>query len=268
MINTARQCSARAATLHRFPGRIGPIGRLCACIVLAWFTLSGQAAAQISTPVDQERIEQIIHDYLLAHPEVIVESLRAADAKQKQEQEAAGHAAIAAKRKELLEDPSTPAGGNPKGDVTLVEFFDYRCPYCKQVEPTIEALLKQDQKLRIVYKEWPILGPPSVFAAHVAFAAFKQGKYEQFHTAMMATKGDITEDVVLKVAKGAGLDVDRVKTDMAAPEIDQAIKRNYDLADALGIRGTPGFVIGDDLIPGAVDLETLKQKIKAARAPR
>ena len=238
---------------------------LAGSLVTAALALVGQAAAQVSTPVEQQRIEQIIHDYLLAHPEVIIESLRAADAKQKQEQEDASRAAIVAKRKDLLDDPSTPAGGNPKGDVTLVEFFDYRCPYCKQVEPTIEALLKQDPNLRIVYKEWPILGPPSVFAAHVAFAALKQGKYEQFHSAMMARKGEITEDVVLKVAADSGLDIARVKTDMAAPEIDQAITRNNGLADALGIRGTPGFVIGDSLVPGAVDLETLKQKIAAAR---
>ena len=164
-----------------------------ACLVAAGIALVGQARAQNSTPVEQQRIEQIIHDYLLEHPEVVIEALRAADAKEKQKQEAAGHAAIAAKRKELLEDPATPAGGNPKGDVTLVEFFDYRCPYCKQMEPTVEALLKHDPNLRIVYKEWPILGPPSVFAAHVAFAAFKQGKYKQFHEAMMAAKGEIND---------------------------------------------------------------------------
>ncbi len=241
------------------------LGCALAGAVVAWSALSGQAAAQISTPVDQERIERIIHDYLLEHPEVVIEALQAAQVKQKQEQEVASRAAIAAKRKELLEDSAAPTGGNPKGDVTLVEFFDYRCPYCKQVRPSIEALLKQDPNLRIVYKEWPILGPPSVFAAHVAFAALKQGKYERFHSAMMATKGEITEDVILKVATGAGLDVTRVKIDMAAPEIDQAIKRNYDLADALGIRGTPGFVIGETLIPGAVDIQTLKQRINDVR---
>jgi len=241
------------------------LGCALAGAVVAWSALSGQAAAQISTPVDQERIERIIHDYLLEHPEVVIEALQAAQVKQKQEQEVASRAAIAAKRKELLEDSAAPTGGNPKGDVTLVEFFDYRCPYCKQVRPSIEALLKQDPNLRIVYKEWPILGPPSVFAAHVAFAALKQGKYERFHSAMMATKGEITEDVILKVATGAGLDVTRVKIDMAAPEIDQAIKRNYDLADALSIRGTPGFVIGETLIPGAVDIQTLKQRINDVR---
>ena len=236
-----------------------------ACLVTAGVASVGEANAQNSSLMEQKRIEQIIHDYLLAHPEVVTEALRAADANEKQKQEAAGRAAIAAKRKELIEDPSAPAGGNPKGDITLVEFFDYRCPYCKQMEPTVEALLKQDPNLRIVYKEWPILGPPSVFAAHVAFAALKQGKYRLFHSAMMAVKGEITEEVILKIAAGASLDIARIKIDMTAPEIDQAIKRNYDLADALGISGTPAFVIGDSLIPGAIDLESLKQKVGVAR---
>jgi protein-disulfide isomerase len=243
------------------------VGSFIACAIAVWLGFSGQGVAQSSVPVEQERIEQIVHDYLLKHPEVIVEALQAAEAKDKQKQEEASRAAIAEKRKELLDDATAPTGGNPKGDVTVVEFFDYRCPYCKRVEPSVEALLKEDAQLRIVYKEFPILGPPSVFAAHVAFAALKQGKYERFHTAMMATKGEseITENVVLKVAADAGLDVAQVKTDMTAPEIEQIIKRNYELADALGIRGTPAFVIGDTLIPGAADLPTLKQTIAAAR---
>jgi protein-disulfide isomerase len=219
----------------------------------------------MSVPAGQERIEQIIHDYLLAHPEVVLEALQAAQVKEKQKQQEASRAAIAAHRKDLLEDAAAPIGGNPNGDVTLVEFFDYRCPYCKQVKPSIDALLKQDPNLRLVYKEWPILGPPSVFAAHVALAAFRQGKYERFHNAMMAAKGEITPQVVLKVAGDAGLDVEKVKAEMNAPEIEQLIKRNYELADALGIRGTPAFIVGDELIPGAVDLETLQQKIAAAR---
>lgn len=237
-------------------------------LIAVWSCLAGPAAAQMPASAEQERIERIIHDYLLSHPEIVVEALQAAEAKERQKQDEASRAAIAAKRAELLDDPSAPSGGNPKGDVTIVEFFDYRCPYCKQVEPSVEALLKEDPKLRIVYKEFPILGPPSVFAAHVAFAALKQGKYERFHNAMMAARGEVSEDVILKVAVDAGLDIARVKIDMAGPEIDQIIKRNYDLADALGIRGTPAFVIGDTLIPGAVDPETLRQKIAAVRKAR
>ena len=236
--------------------------------VLATFlSLSMAVKAASPTSIEREQVQQIIHDYLLAHPEVVIDALQAAEAKQKQKEAEAARAAIAAKRDELLNDPSTPSEGDPKGDVTLVEFFDYRCPYCKRVEPAVEALLHENPKLRIVYKEFPILGPESTVAAHVALAAFKEGRYEPFHRAMMATKGQITEDVIMKVAAQSGLDIAAIKLDINAPAIGQIIKRNYDLADALGIRGTPSFVIGDNVFSGAVDLATLNRMVAAARAP-
>ena len=150
--------------------------------------------------------------------------------------------------------------------MTLVEFFDYRCPYCKQVEPSLDALLKEDGKLRIVYKEFPILGEASVYATRVALAAKKQGKYAEFHRAMMATKGDIGDEMVLKIATSIGLDVGKIKTDMSAPDIDKLIDTNYALADALNIQGTPAIIVGGTLIPGAVDLDTLRKNIAAARS--
>ena len=145
------------------------------------------------------------------------------------------------RHQEIFDDPATPVGGNPQGDVTIVEFFDYRCPYCKQVQPSLETLLDQDPKLRFVYKEMPVLGPSSVVAAHAALAARLQGKYDAFHNAMMAAKGQITDEVVYHVAGSVGLDVERLKRDMASPEVDQAVKANLALAEALDIRGTPGF---------------------------
>ena len=236
-------------------------------VFAASLQLGGHVIAAPTTPHEREQIEQIIHDYLLNNPEILIEALHAAEAKQTQDQRAAARTAIAAKRDELLNDPSTPSAGNPAGDVTIVEFFDYRCPYCKQVAPLVEALLKEDPKLRVVYKEFPILGSESIFAAHVAFAAIKQGKYKPFHSAMMAATGQITEEVVLKTAADTGLDIATVKSDMKAPEIDEIIKRNYDLANALGIHGTPSFIIGDTLVPGAVELATLRQMVAAARRP-
>lgn len=236
-------------------------------VFAAALQLGGHVIAAPTTPREREQIEQIIHDYLLKNPEVLLEALQAAEAKQTQDQRAAARTAIAAKRDELLNDPSAPSAGNPKGDVTIVEFFDYRCPYCKKVAPSLEALLKEDPKLRIVYKEFPILGSESTFAAHVAFAAKKQGKYQPFHSAMMAATGQITEEVVLKTAADIGLDIATVKSDLKAPEIDEIIKRNYDLANALGIHGTPSFIIGDTLVPGAVELATLRQMVAAARRP-
>jgi len=226
-------------------------------------------AAGVSVPTDRQAIEQIIHDYLMNHPDVLIEALKNAEDKMKADQDAADRAAIRAKQDELLHDASSPIGGNPNGDVTIVEFFDYRCPYCKQVEPDIEALLKEDPKVRIVYKEFPILGPESVIASRVALAALKQGadKYTRFHAAMMNTKGQITEAVIMKVAAESGLDMNKIKSDMKSAEVDAAIKRNYALAEALDIKGTPAILVGDTMEPGAVDLAQLRKMVADARKP-
>ena len=224
-------------------------------------------AGETVSPTEKEAIEKIIHDYLIQHPEVIVESMKNAEDKLKASQEAEIRATIHAKQDELLHDPATPSGGNPNGNVTIVEFFDYRCPYCKQVEPDIEALLKEDPKVRIVYKEFPILGPDSVTASRVALAAFKQGpdKYLRFHAAMMNAKGQINEAAIMKVAAESGLDMARIKTDMKSADIDALIKRNYALADALDVNGTPAILVGDALSPGAIDLAGLRQLVADAR---
>jgi protein-disulfide isomerase len=227
------------------------------CAFAASVPLCSIEAAEYS-PSQRQAIEAIIHDYLLQNPDVLIEALRTAE-------DAKGKQVLSDRRQEIFNDPTTPVGGNPHGDVSIVEFFDYRCPYCKQVQPALETLLGQDPKLRFVYKEMPVLGPSSVVAAHAALAARLQGKYEPFHNAMMATKGQISEDVVYRVAGSVGLDVERLKRDMASPEIDQAVKANLALAEALDIRGTPGFIIGDHIIPGAVELDTLKDLIAESR---
>ncbi|HXR88065.1 MAG TPA: DsbA family protein [Stellaceae bacterium] len=216
-------------------------------------------------PKDRASLDQAIHDYLMAHPEVILDALKAAQQQADAQAVEQSRRVIATKRKELLDSPDDLVQGNPKGDVTLVEFFDYRCPYCKQIEPSLDALLKEDGKLRIVYKEFPILGEASVYAAHVALAAKKQGKYAEFHRAMMGTKGDIGDETALNVATSLGLDASRIKADMSAPEIDKVIDKNYALADALSIQGTPAIIVGETLIPGAVDLDTLRKDIAAVR---
>jgi protein-disulfide isomerase len=222
-------------------------------------------AAEPLTPEQKAAVETIIHDYFMAHPEFMIEVLQEAEAKLKADKVADAKQAIAARRNELLQDATAPVGGNPAGDVTIVEFFDYRCPYCKQVEPSLEALIKQDPKLRIVYKEFPVLGDASVYASRVALAARKQGKYAPFHDAMMATKGEIDQDVILRVAKSVGVDIDKAKAEMNAPDIDALIKRNYALAEALDIQGTPAFIVGDTLVPGATDIERLRQLVADAR---
>lgn len=221
-------------------------------------------AADIPTE-QRQAIEGIIHDYLIHNPDVLIEAIREAEDKLNREADAKAATVLSDRRSEIFDDPATPVGGNPQGDVTIVEFFDYRCPYCKQVLPSLQILLKEDHKLRFVYKEMPVLGPPSVTAAHAALAAQRQGKYEAFHNAMMATKGQITDDTVYKVAGSVGLDVDRLKQDMSAPEIGQSLKTNLALADALNIRGTPGFIVGEHIVPGAIDLDALRKMVAEAR---
>jgi protein-disulfide isomerase len=200
---------------------------------------------------------------LMQNPDPLIKALRGT--KEGLDREADASAVLNDHRSETFDDPATPVGGNPKGDVTIVEFFDYRCPYCKRVQPELQALLDQDRKLRLIYKEMPVLGSASVVAARAALAAQRQGKYEAFHAAMMGTKGQITEDTVDRIAESVGLDVDWLKQDMAAPEIMRTLRANLALANALNIHGTPGFIIGNRIVMGALDLDTLKNMIAAAR---
>jgi len=223
------------------------------------------AAAAEFTPEQRRAIEAIIRDYLTKNPELMLDVLQAAEDKIKAESRDKASAALAARRREIFDDPDAPIAGNPKGDATLVEFFDYRCSYCKQVEPAIEALIAEDRQLKFVYKEFPVLGPDSVTAARAALAARKQGKYDAMHRALMGLKGQINEAAVFKLASSVGLDVERLKRDMAASDIDRMLKANENLAKALDIRGTPGFVIGNQIVPGAISLDALRQLIEVAR---
>jgi protein-disulfide isomerase len=227
--------------------------------------LPGTVGAADFTPEQRKAIEAIIHDYLTKNPDVLLDALQAAEDKIKGDARDKAAQALSTRRREIFDDPETPFAGNPKGDVSLVEFFDYRCPYCKQVEPALEALIGEDRQLRLVYKELPVLGADSVTASRAALAAKKQGKYDALHRALMLLKGQINEAAVLKTAESVGLDVERLKRDMASPEIARALKANTELAEALEIRGTPGFVIGNEIVPGAIDLATLKQMIATAR---
>jgi protein-disulfide isomerase len=236
------------------------------CAALACLPWQATGAAEF-TPAQHHAIEAIVRDYLTTHPEVLVGALQATKTKLDRDADAKTAALITDHRPQIYDDPQAPIGGNPHGNVTLVEFFDYRCPYCKETQPALDKLLARDPRLRLVYKELPILGRVSVTAAHAALAAARQGKYEAFHRAMMATRGNITDATVPQVAKSVGLDLHRLEHDMAAPEIAAMIAANIKLADALEINGTPTFVIGNRMIPGAVDLAELEQ-IVADRAKK
>ncbi|WP_341705475.1 DsbA family protein [Ferrovibrio sp.] len=244
---------------------------LAPAMLLAGLLAAAPVRAQQPAAFSAEQkkaIESVIRDYLLQNPEVLVEAMHALEARQQEKAAAQGRAAIAAHAKEIYDDGVSYVAGNPKGDVTIVEFFDYRCGYCKQVQPHIEALLKEDRNLRVVLKELPVLGPESVTAARAAVAALEQekgAKYFAFHNAMMAFRGQLGEEAVLRMAKEAGLDVAKLKVAMQSPKTEAVLRANLSLADRLGIQGTPGFVIGDQLIPGAISLDSMRELVKAQR---
>lgn len=231
----------------------------CSVSALTQTTDAGKAA------VANEALQQAIRDYILAHPEVLIQSLRIAKEREEFRVAKQNKALVASLKSDLVDDPNAPVRGNPHGDVTLVEFFDYRCPYCRQVEPFLQALIKYDHGLRVVVKELPILGPASVYAARVALAAYRQGKYEQFHNAVMSKRSNFDEATLLRLAEDAGLALDRLKTDMNNPDVDAEIKRTTEIAKALKLSGTPAFIAGIELIPGATDVETLQALIDEAR---
>ncbi|OYQ37692.1 hypothetical protein CHU95_00565 [Niveispirillum lacus] len=219
-------------------------------------------------PLDKAAVEQIVRDYLLTHPELLLEAMEALEKKQQVEGEKATAEALKTNRQALENAPSSPVGGNPKGDITLVEFFDYNCGYCKRTHPERSAAVKGDGKVRVVYKEFPILAPSSREAAKAALAANKQGKYEAFHTALMTHEGRLDSDAIRAAARRVGLDLKRLEQDMGDPAIDAEIKANMELAQKLGIRGTPGFVVGDTVIPGAIETEQFIALFNATRAAK
>lgn len=206
-----------------------------------------------------------VRAYLLAHPEVIMEAVQILQQRQRTAQAEATKQTILTRADEIFRSPASPVGGNPDGDVTLVEFFDYNCQYCRAVAPTVKAVLGADPKLRLVYKEFPILGPGSEAAARVALAARRQDRYQELHEALMSAAMPVTEEKALQAAAAAGLDPERLRRDMADPAIDQAIARNRALAAALGIDGTPAFVVADQVVPGAIDRAALEGLITQAR---
>ncbi|MDF1585936.1 DsbA family protein [Marinimicrococcus flavescens] len=232
-------------------------------IVLGLTSLAAPLQAeQASLP--REEVERIVRDYLLREPEILVEALEALQQRRQIAEAEAQKDALAARAGELFEDPSDPVV-NEGGDVTVVEFFDYRCPYCRNMVPELVELLDEDRGLRVVFKEIPILGEESRLASRAALAAARQDKYMAMHEALMSTK-DFSEAGIEKIAKEIGLDVARLKKDMGSEEISRKIEENLALASELGINGTPSFIIGETLIPGAVPVARLAQLVEAQRA--
>jgi protein-disulfide isomerase len=236
-----------------------------ALALIAGIVWSTGPAGAADPPLSRESVEQIVRDYLIRHPEVVGNALRALEQQREVAERQRRAEALRTYQRDLTRDPAAPVAGNPDGDVTVVEFFDYRCGYCKTVAPTVQQLLREDSKVRVVYKELPILGPDSLLAARAALAARTQGKYAALHEALMAAKEPLTRPAILDIARRAGLDATRLDKDMEAPEILAHIRRNHELAEMIGVNGTPAFVIGTEVAPGALDLPSFKRLVEQAR---
>jgi protein-disulfide isomerase len=217
-----------------------------------------------STEGEQKAIEDIIRNYLLKNPIVIREALKALQIQEQKDKEERTANLIKELRSEILSDPNSPIGGNRDGDVSIVVFFDYNCGYCKQTLPQLQSILENDPLVRVVFKEFPVLGPQSWFAAKAALAAARQGKYVEFHNALM-TAENTDEDSITSVSKTLGIDYTKLQKDMADPQIDEQLARVQRLAGTLDINGTPSYIVGDRIIPGAIDAESLTRFVMLER---
>ena len=229
-------------------------------------TVSAQDAP--FSDAQRKAIESIVKDYLVKNPDVLQEAIAEGERRAQETQKLAQAAALKESREALLNSPHNVTAGNPNGDITLVEFFDYNCGYCRKALSDVQTLMKGDPKLRVVLKDFPVLGNESLEASKISLAAKQQLKPEKmfdFHAKLLESKGRINAERALAVAKEFGLDVERLKKDAAGPEVKAALAENMALGDKLSLSGTPAFVIGDEILPGAVGVEPMKKTIADVR---
>lgn len=246
---------------HRFFGVLSLSFILMASTAMAAET----APASGFTDAQKTQIEEVVKNLLTSkEPGIVMTAVKEFQRKQEEETTLKSKEALA-KHKDKLALATDPFVGNAKGDVTVVEFFDYNCGYCKKANPTVRKLIEEDKNVRLVYKEFPILAESSRTAAKAALAAGKQNRYADFHNALMEHKGQLSDDVVMEIAGKLGLDKEKLKKDMEAPDVTAQLAANQELGVSIGARGTPTFVIGEKLFPGALELEDLKTQIAEAR---
>jgi protein-disulfide isomerase len=232
--------------------------------VLALVGLPSLASADEFTVAQRAAIIAIVRDALKQDPSILRDAVAALQADDGEQSRAAARTAIADAGDTLVR-PEDPVAGNPKGDVTIVEFFDTRCPYCRKMEPVMTQFLAQDHNVRLVYKDLPILGPASVLGTRALLAAQKQGGYEKLREAVMKLPPDTTITMIQTEAQKLGLDWPRLSRDMDDPSVQQRIDANLKLAHVLGVQGTPALVVGGDLVPGALELTELQKVVAEVR---
>jgi len=214
-------------------------------------------------------IESIVHEYLIAHPEVLQEAMNELEKRQSAAEAEKHKVAVKDNASKLFSSPHQVVLCNPDGNVTFVEFFDYNCGYCRGAMNDMLTLMRDDAKLKVVLKEFPVLGPGSLEAAQVAVAVRMQDttgkKYLDFHTKLLGGRGQADKARALGVAKEVGLDMNRLEKDMTSPEVNETLQETFKLAEALGLNGTPSYVIGSDVVVGAIGLAGLQGKVSTAR---
>lgn len=237
---------------------------------LALPAAGGAAPLDLSamSEADRAAFGEQVRSYLIENPEVIMEAIQELERRRSAATDANDREMIAANADRLFEDGFSWEAGNPEGDVTVVEFLDYRCGYCKRAHPEVATLLEQDPDVRLVVKEFPILGPASVAAGRMALAALEldRDRFEPLHDALMDHRGDLTEDVAYRLAAEAGYDVDRLRELAGSTETDDRLQQNYQLAQSLGLQGTPAFVIGNQIVRGYMPAADLAAAVAEARA--
>ena len=216
--------------------------------------------------LSEDRVKELVLEAIRDNPGIVLEAIKMIEEREKTAKAFEAKQVLKSNRDALERDPNAPVFGNPEGDVTVVEFFDYNCPYCRRVKPHMEALLAADKNVRVVYREWPILGEGSVFAARAALASREQGKYDEFHWAMMELKGRVGKPDVMQAAEKLGIDTAQLRRDMESPKINEHIETSMRLARSLGFNGTPSFVIGEALAPGLIEADQMIEMVNQARA--
>jgi len=237
----------------------------CVAAVVGWAVLPvAPVAADEFTPAQKQELGDFIRDYLVSHPEVLRDAIVALDKHDKEVARAEREKAVSDRAGPLFSSPFQANVGNPNGGATLVEFFDYNCHFCKGALPDIAKLMKDDPNLKVVLKDFPVLGPGSVEAARVASAARNQlpgDRFWDFHARLLGSHGPVGKAEALAIAKEMGLDMDRLAKDMQDPQIDSGLQEIMTMADSLQINGTPSFVVGQEVVVGAVGYDQLKDKI-------
>lgn len=251
------------------------VGALATSLVSNAMADAPAAPATAVSDAQKKEIEKIVHDYLVSNPQVLLEASQALQQKQQQNMQQQAQSAIQDNADELFQGKLTTVG-NPKGKVTVVEFFDYQCIHCKKMSPVMDSIVKKDSDVRVIYKEFPIFGKSSETASRAALAAGMQGKYKQMHDALLGLEKRLDDKIVMDTAKSVGLDLKKLKTDMGSKEVTEVLDANRQLAEKMHLMGTPAFIVASTpdskfkkgtepaFIPGAATEESLQELIKKA----